>query len=319
MVQPQYNPQEALERVKLMMKYDSSKTLNENKEIIFEQNRTPEQDIALKIYNATIGAGLGTDEKELETAISLIKTPQQLKQVDDFFRKTGRNVRTNFGIDDVINDELGTGDRNIYINIEKSLKNAGITFTPGKYDYADYKGGLKINISTSEESETTPSPFPKFPCVSKHPKAVKGSMPDGSIIYTIDGVRYFGNGRKALPNGTMANYTCNDPEFKRKSKSVPIPTELKDSEGIKKFQDWLDINAKGWATGYVEGIINKGENGGGYGKFGPRTQKAWNKYKDQYLNSLETPETPETTPEISGEETPEVGGEETNISSKNWN
>lgn len=37
MVQPQYSPQEALERVKLMMKYDSSKTLNENREIIFEQ------------------------------------------------------------------------------------------------------------------------------------------------------------------------------------------------------------------------------------------------------------------------------------------
>ena len=30
MVQPKYSPQEALERVKLMMKYNSSKTLNEN-------------------------------------------------------------------------------------------------------------------------------------------------------------------------------------------------------------------------------------------------------------------------------------------------
>lgn len=38
MVQPKYNPQEALKRVELMMKYDSSKTLTENKEIIFEQS-----------------------------------------------------------------------------------------------------------------------------------------------------------------------------------------------------------------------------------------------------------------------------------------
>ena len=37
MVQPQYSPEEALQRVKLMMNYDSSKTLNENKNIIFEQ------------------------------------------------------------------------------------------------------------------------------------------------------------------------------------------------------------------------------------------------------------------------------------------
>ena len=37
MVHPKYSPEEALERVKLMMKYDTSKTLNENREIIFEQ------------------------------------------------------------------------------------------------------------------------------------------------------------------------------------------------------------------------------------------------------------------------------------------
>lgn len=37
MVQPKYSPEEALQRVKLMMKYDSSKTLNENKKVITEQ------------------------------------------------------------------------------------------------------------------------------------------------------------------------------------------------------------------------------------------------------------------------------------------
>ena len=37
MVQPKYSPEEALNRVKLMMSYDMGKTLNENREIIFEQ------------------------------------------------------------------------------------------------------------------------------------------------------------------------------------------------------------------------------------------------------------------------------------------
>lgn len=37
MNQPKYSPQEAMERVKLMMKYDTSKTLTENKQIISEQ------------------------------------------------------------------------------------------------------------------------------------------------------------------------------------------------------------------------------------------------------------------------------------------
>jgi hypothetical protein len=40
MVQPKYSPHEALERIKLMMNYDSSKTLNENKKIIFEDEET---------------------------------------------------------------------------------------------------------------------------------------------------------------------------------------------------------------------------------------------------------------------------------------
>jgi len=39
MVQPKHNPQEALERMKLMMKYDSSKTLTENVEVIKENKQ----------------------------------------------------------------------------------------------------------------------------------------------------------------------------------------------------------------------------------------------------------------------------------------
>jgi hypothetical protein len=70
-----------------------------------------------------------------------------------------------------------------------------------------------------------------------------------------------------------------------KKQSTPAPLQLKDVNGVKAFQDWLDTNAKGWATGYKDGIINKGQNGGGYGKYGPRTIKAWNTYKDKYLQS----------------------------------
>lgn len=53
MKQPQYSPQEALERVKLMMKYDTSKTLNENKKVIFEQ-------VSVNTAGSTaLGAGAG--------------------------------------------------------------------------------------------------------------------------------------------------------------------------------------------------------------------------------------------------------------------
>jgi hypothetical protein len=41
MVQPKYNPEEALQRIKLMMEYDSSKTLDENKKVISEKTPDP--------------------------------------------------------------------------------------------------------------------------------------------------------------------------------------------------------------------------------------------------------------------------------------
>jgi hypothetical protein len=58
MVHPKYSPEEALERVKLMMKYDTSKTLNENREIIFEQT-TGDVNPAV-VGSGIAGAGIGT-------------------------------------------------------------------------------------------------------------------------------------------------------------------------------------------------------------------------------------------------------------------
>ena len=40
MVQPKYSPEEALQKIKLMMSYDMSKTLNENKEMLISFGMT---------------------------------------------------------------------------------------------------------------------------------------------------------------------------------------------------------------------------------------------------------------------------------------
>lgn len=66
MVQPQYSPQEALDRIKLMMKYDTSKTLNENVESI----QQPVNEVAILGFAipwlyaagaaALAGTGIGT-------------------------------------------------------------------------------------------------------------------------------------------------------------------------------------------------------------------------------------------------------------------
>jgi len=58
MVQPKYSPEEALQRIKLMMEYDSSKTLDENKKIISEQTAGSVADPTTIAYGA-LGAGIG--------------------------------------------------------------------------------------------------------------------------------------------------------------------------------------------------------------------------------------------------------------------
>jgi hypothetical protein len=62
-----------------------------------------------------------------------------------------------------------------------------------------------------------------------------------------------------------------------------MPSELK---SVTEFQDWLDKNKPGWHDKYN----TLGKNAAkGYGKFGPRTSKAWSTYKDEYLKGGNTP------------------------------
>ena len=79
--------------------------------------------------------------------------------------------------------------------------------------------------------------------------------------------------------------------------TASIPAELKD---VKAFQDWLDKTHPGWHDKYntLGGIVSKG-----YGKFGPRTTKAWATYKDEYLNGSTA------TADSTGTETPNPSGE----------
>jgi len=57
MVQPKYSPEEALQRIKLMMEYNTSKTLDENKKMISEQYVAPAA--AATAAGAGLGAAVG--------------------------------------------------------------------------------------------------------------------------------------------------------------------------------------------------------------------------------------------------------------------
>ena len=140
---------------------------------------------------------------------------------------------------------------------------------------------------------------------------------DKDGTYVIGDIVYFANGRKMnmnLNNRGVVDINCNDPEFKKSSgsqssgsqssgsqssgsqssgsqpvsggrQSTQIPLELKDIKGVKKFQDWLDVNHPGWHRKY--GTLNQNLLRG-YGKYGPNTTRGWNKYKDEYLKTSNT-------------------------------
>ena len=80
------------------------------------------------------------------------------------------------------------------------------------------------------------------------------------------------------------------------SKST-IPAELKDVDGVKKFQTWLDSKHGGWHSKY--GTLNDNTLKG-WGKYGPNTTKAWSQYKDEYLNgsAASGTETPNPSAEV---------------------
>jgi hypothetical protein len=84
MVQPKYNPEESLERVKLMMKYDTSKTLNENKEIIFEQR----SDFAMDRQSNAIARSFGKrSQEDYDKVNRIIK-----KTEDNSFHVKGKTI-----------------------------------------------------------------------------------------------------------------------------------------------------------------------------------------------------------------------------------
>jgi len=132
------------------------------------------------------------------------------------------------------NVELGTDifraiqkstDKAELADLTKHLNSIGYSLGAGSYDrntrsYTGWKITPNSETQAAEQNKTkSVEAFKKFPCVASHPNAKEQQMPNGSITYLINGVYYYDNGRKMLADRTMANYTCNDPEFKQKGGS----------------------------------------------------------------------------------------------------
>lgn len=264
MYSKKYTPEEKLERIKLMMEYDLKKSLRENSNQILEQS----------------------------SATAPVSNPKPVNQVkkkseEEVIAREINAAAQGFGTD-------ATG----FVNATKKIKNAAQFWSINSFlktisnDNLDFAGLVNDEMEDNNATEVSE--------IVNHLKKIG----IGSTA-TIKGNSYGVNSFKITSAGTVQKPLDSKkiPNKKPviKKPVVPTPAELKDSKGIMVFQDWLDKNKSGWATGYVGGVLNKQ---GGYGKFGPRTQKAWTSFKDEYLKGGQsTPTTSPETPEFSGEET----------------
>jgi hypothetical protein len=252
----------------------------------------------------------------MRDGIAMIKSATQFWELNNLLK--GKNS-DGLDIAGVINDEFGGNNTWSLQVIVNHLKTIGINSTFNKDAEGNYiEGSFKITSTPTNATQTTTLPewTKTYPCLSDRGTMSVTTNPK-VVSYTTEGDTYYFYDDKSFiyqfANKTQIKGTWDcvnnkllikleDGEqwqkdtgwVKQKTSGggtqiqktvITIPSELKDENGVKAFQDWLDVNAAGWATGYKEGIINKGQNGGGYGRFGPRTQKGWATYKDTYLKS----------------------------------
>lgn len=143
MVQPQYSPQEALEKIKLMMKYDTSKTLNENFEVIKETIKESRQTI------------LEADE-ECTNSISyeeLLEYVEQAEEAhDDIFNWAGsKDISDSYEDAKDIYDALkAVSGKNIY-DEEQGKCVPAISFFKTKYREINKEDWVGGNSSLEED------------------------------------------------------------------------------------------------------------------------------------------------------------------------
>lgn len=169
-------------------------------------------------------------------------------------------------------DDKPLPDKNkyYYIRIKGTSNNEYQVFGDGRVKKADGTAtGKKVSCSGSKVT------------------FVNESIEKKNVFEQIDDTDLIGGGSTPTPTPTP------NPN----PRPSPRPPEIDSVDGVKAFQDWLDQNHPGWASGYTDGIINKGSNGPGYGTYGPRTRKAWNSHKSDYLSGKTKP-TPEQDKEV---------------------
>jgi hypothetical protein len=228
MKQPKYSPQEALERIKLMMNYDSSKTLNENKEVLSEQN----SDVDTIVDEL---ASFNTDEQKIVNILKNYNTQSKFtKFLSDYKSKSGKDL----GVDMLRAFTSSKGSDGIWVggrdplelnDLESHLKTINMELTPQKntsnqitgYVFNRLGGGNSGGGNSGGGNSTTrrsyiacsgtaEQPFKKL-CYEKDPNGPLHKV-QACLGVTADG-KFWNKTEQALVNKTGKNtFTINDVE-----------------------------------------------------------------------------------------------------------
>jgi len=316
MVQPKYSPEEALHRIKLMMEYDSSKTLTENKKVIEEQtagNPASQRTLGYGLAGAaggasaaggglaaamTAGATAGSVFPVVGTAIGAVAGIGLGMLIDWWSNKDYGEE----GFKQVMSACSSKGASKLVPQLSKAdVRNIAYSIEDAKGQWNDDEDAIKSALER----------IPTVGDLCAVDKKISGGLyqflndltdsPDEWKMFTrplegmIEDTEFVADAEDAKKVET-GGYPGKSGGGGTNQQSPKIPSELKDIEGVKKFQDWLDKNKAGWATGFPDGKLNKA---GGYGRFGPRTTKAWSSYGQEYMKGGSVQ--PDVTPEVSGE------------------
>jgi hypothetical protein len=155
----------ALERVLLMMNYDMSKTLNENKGLVSEQD-VPKG--YLNIVGAAEG-GFGTDENRLVRGFQELESAEDFRDLNRWYKAKWQGREIPY----LLRKELGRGDADTAKQIADHLAKIGMKMT---YTVtADRKGVVSDSIKISyvkqpEKKEEPKKVEPKKPSWVKAPQ-----------------------------------------------------------------------------------------------------------------------------------------------------
>jgi len=200
---------EQLEKFRLLSKYNTSRTLQENVEDIFEQYKSPEEEIYYTLSRAA-GSTWGTDEKLLKQAFSKMKNPGQYKAVENMMSK--RPIQGKYkDIATLLNRELESDNAVDFIEIQKMLTPLGINMTASVG-----KSGRQMNPNTIKVS------FGPEKKIGDEPITARGTdTPTGDLAKT-----------KTLPTVVVTGKKKPAPVKPQAKKTVePAPFVKRDMEG----------------------------------------------------------------------------------------